>query len=137
MAKWLVKSDPETYSWEMFAKDKRTNWDGVRNYQARINLAKMVVGDEVLFYHSNRERAVFGVASVSKEAFPDETSIENQWLAIELKLEYSFDRIVTLDEIKQQPNLSSIALIKQSRLSVMTLTEAEFDKIVSLSKLPK
>ncbi len=134
MAKWLVKSDPETYSWDMFVQDNKTIWDGVRNFQARNNLAKMLIGDEVLFYHSNKERAIFGIASVSKEAFPDPTSNDTRWLAVELKYEYALNKLVSLGEIKQVPSLASIGLIKQSRLSVMQLSEVEFDTILSLAK---
>lgn len=137
MAKWLVKSDPETYSWEMFAADRITNWDGVRNFQARNNLEKMQVGDDVLFYHSNQDRAVLGTASVSKESFEDSTSNDPRWLSVELRAGTKFDNPVTLEQIKKRDSLKNIALVKQSRLSVMPLEDEEYDEIVELSNTAK
>ncbi len=129
---WLVKQEPEKYSFDDFLKDKKTVWDGVRNYQARNNLRDMKKGDQVLFYHSVTDKAVVGLAQVSKENFPDPN--DEKWLAVELKPVEKFKKAVTLDEIKAEKTLENIALIKQSRLSVMPLTKKEFEKIVSKSK---
>lgn len=134
MAFWLVKSDPETYSWEMLLKDKKTNWDGVRNYQARNNLALMKKDELVLFYHSQENaKEIVGIAKVTKESFPDNTSEDPRWLAVELKAVKRMKNSVALSDIKKNPVLSNIGLIKQGRLSVMPVTEAEFNEILALS----
>ncbi|HRP02567.1 MAG TPA: EVE domain-containing protein [Candidatus Kapabacteria bacterium] len=132
MAYWLVKSDPDAYSWENFKKDKETVWDGVRNYQARNNLRAMSLGDEVLFYHSQTEKSVIGLAIVSKESFQDPKTDDKRWLAVNLKVAYKFKNPVSLAQIKNNPTLQNIALIKQSRLSVMLLTSEEFITIVGM-----
>ncbi len=129
---WLVKQEPEKYSFDDLVKDKKTVWDGVRNYQARNNLRDMKKGDQVLFYHSVSEKSVVGLAQVSKENFADPN--DEKWLAVELKPVEKFKKTVTLDEIKSDKTLENIALIKQSRLSVMPLTRKEFEKILKLSK---
>ncbi|CAN5847515.1 EVE domain-containing protein [soil metagenome] len=129
---WLVKQEPEKYSFDDLVKDKKTVWDGVRNYQARNNLRDMKTGDQVLFYHSVSEKAVVGLAEISKENFPD--PVDEKWLAVELKPVEKFKKAVTLDEIKSEKTLENIALIKQSRLSVMPLTKKEFEKILNLSR---
>lgn len=126
---WLVKQEPEAYSWEDLLKDGKVVWDGVRNYQARNNLNKMAVGDAVLFYHSVGPRKVVGVAEVTRDAFPDPTADDVRWVSVELKPVVSLKRPVSLDEIKKDPALADIALIRQSRLSVMPLTKKEFDRI--------
>ena len=117
---WLVKQEPEKYSFDDLVKDKKTVWDGVRNYQARNNLRDMKTGDQVLFYHSVSEKSVVGLAEVSRENFPDPS--DEKWLAVEIKAVEKFAKPVTLDEIKNEKTLENIALIKQSRLSVMPLT---------------
>lgn len=127
---WLVKQEPEKYSFDDLVKDKKTVWDGVRNYQARNNLREMKKGDQVLFYHSVSEKSVVGIAQVSKENFPD--SMDENWLAVEIKPVEKFANPVTLDQIKSEKSLENIALIKQSRLSVMPLTKKEFEKILSM-----
>lgn len=129
---WLVKQEPEKYSFDDLLKDKKTVWDGVRNYQARNNLREMKKGDQILFYHSVSEKAVVGVAQVSKENFPDPS--DEKWIAVEIQPVEKFKKAVTLDEIKTEKTLENIALIKQSRLSVMPLTRKEFEKILKLSK---
>jgi predicted RNA-binding protein with PUA-like domain len=134
MRYWLVKTDPEAYSWEQFLKDKTTVWDGVRNYQARNNLKEMKTGDRVLFYNSGEDREVKGIVVVTKEFFPDPTTDDERWVAIGLKVEKKFKKYVTLDIIKNDKSLADIALIRQSRLSVMPLTEPEFQRITELSK---
>jgi predicted RNA-binding protein with PUA-like domain len=131
---WLVKQEPEKYSFDDLIKDGKTDWTGVRNFQARQYLRAMKTGDRVLFYHSVSEKAVVGVAEVSKEAFQDETDETGKWIAVEIKPIEKFQRPVTLDEIKARKNLQNIALIKQSRLSVMPLTREEFETILELSR---
>jgi predicted RNA-binding protein with PUA-like domain len=129
---WLVKSEPEAYAWETFVRDGRTAWTGVRNYAARLHLKAMRRGDGVLFYASGGPKAVIGTAEVTKPAFPDETADEPGWVAVELKAGKPLARPVTLAEIKTEPALSGVALIRQGRLSVMPLTAAEFERIVEM-----
>ena len=134
MQYWLVKQEPEKYPWAQFVRDKGTYWDGVRNYQARNNLRGMKEGDLVLYYHSVSEKAVMGIASVTTEAYPDPTAKEGDWSVVDLKPLKAITEPVTLDQIKADPKLSEIALIKQSRLSVMPLRVAEFKRILMLGK---
>ncbi len=129
---WLVKQEPATYSFDDFRKEKKTDWTGVRNYQARNFLRDMKKGDEVLFYHSGDERAVVGFSTVSKPAFPDPTADDDGWIAVELKAGKSFARPVSLAEVKAEPKLSNILLVRNGRISVMPLTKAEFDLIVKM-----
>jgi predicted RNA-binding protein with PUA-like domain len=129
---WLVKSEPESYAWETFVRDGRTAWTGVRNYAARIHLKAMRRGDGVLFYASGGPKAVIGTAEVTKPAFPDETADEPGWVAVELKAGKPLARPVTLAQIKAEPALSGVALIRQGRLSVMPLSAAEFERIVEM-----
>jgi len=131
---WLVKIEPEAYSWETFVKEKRTDWTGVRNYQARNHLKAMRTGDRVLFYASVTTKAVLGTAEVAKTAFPDTTAEDEGWVAVELKAGAALSRPVTLDQIKTEPALKNIALLRQSRLSVMPLSAVEFKKIVSMGE---
>ena len=128
----MVKQEPEKYSFDDFLKEGKTDWTGVRNYQARNNLREMKRGDKVLFYHSGSEKAVVGLAEVSRESFPDPT--DEKWIAVELKPLEKFKKPVTLDEIKAEKSLENIALIKQSRLSVLPLTKEEFNKIIDFAK---
>jgi predicted RNA-binding protein with PUA-like domain len=137
---WLVKSEPDTYGWDTFVRDGRTDWTGVRNYAARLHLKAMRPGDQVLFYHSNEGKAVVGIARVTKPAFPDTTCPEpvertaqfDGWVAVELAPVAPLKNPVTLATIKTEPALKNIALIRQSRLSVMPLKPAEFARIVKL-----
>ncbi len=131
---WLVKSDPESYSWSDLLKDKSTNWDGVRNYQARNNLRAMKKGAQVLFYHSQTDKAVMGLAKVSEESFSDQTTNDERWLAVKLDVKNTFKKPVTLELIKSNKKLTNIALIKQSRLSVMPVTKDDFDEILRLAQ---
>lgn len=131
---WLVKQEPEKYSFDDLLKDGATEWTGVRNFQARNNLRAMKTGDLVLFYHSVSDKAVVGSAKVSKEAFQDSTDDTGKWIAVEIQPIEKFKKAVTLDEIKARENLQNIALIKQSRLSVMPLSKEEFDSILKLSR---
>ncbi len=132
MKYWLVKQDPANYPFAEFAKEKKTDWTGVRNYQARNFLRDMKKGDEVLFYHSGDEKAVVGFAAVSKEAFQDPTSDEDAWIAVELKAGKPFKHPVSLASIKGEPKLSEILLVRNGRISVMSLSKSEFDQIVKM-----
>jgi len=131
MKYWLVKSEPFKYSWEMFLKDDSTYWDGVRNYQARNNLKNMKKGDLVLFYHSNEGLEVVGIAKVIRESYQDPTTNDQRWVVVDLEPVETLKKPVPLDEIKKDKRLKNIALIKQSRLSVMPLTKEEFEVIVA------
>lgn len=131
---WLVKSEPAKYSWDQFCKDGSTYWDGVRNYQARNNLQAMKAGDKVLYYHSNDGLAVVGVARVTKKAYQDPTTEDERWVVVDLEPVESLPFPITLNDIKQEKRLRDIALIKQSRLSVMPVAKKEFDLIVKKGK---
>lgn len=130
---WLVKSEPDSYSWDDLVRDGRADWTGVRNYTARNNLRAMRRGDRALYYESVTTKAVVGVAEISKPAFPDATADDPAWVAVELKPVESLKRPVTLAEIKEQPSLQQTALLRQGRLSVQPLTRAEFQRIVKLA----
>src|SRR5215475_14142542 len=112
---WLVKSEPHKYPWEQLLKDRRTFWDGVRNYQARNNLQAMKNGDPVLFYHSNEGLAVVGVARVVKEAYQDPTTEDTRWVAVDLEPLETLKTPISLDAMKQDKRLQNISLIKQGR----------------------
>lgn len=129
---WLVKQDPANYPFEQFQKEKKTDWTGVRNYQARNFLRDMEKGDEVLFYHSGDQKAVVGFASVSRPSFPDPTADEDGWIAVELKAGKKLTKPVSLAQVKADPKLADILLVRNGRISVMSLTKAEFDQIVKL-----
>lgn len=129
---WLVKSEPDTYAWSDLVRDGRTDWTGVRNYAARLHLKAMQPGDRVLYYHSGEDRAIVGVAEVTRAAFPDKTADEEGWVAVELKAIAPLARPVTLDEVKAQPKLAKMALVRISRLSVQPVTPAEFALIQKL-----
>ena len=129
---WLVKQEPEAYSWDDFVADKGTDWDGVRNYQARNNLRAMKRADRVLFYHSVGPRQVVGIARVHRTAFPDPTATDGDWSAVHLKPVKTLKNPVSLDQIKSEPSLSGVALIKNSRLSVQPLSKTAFEKIVRM-----
>jgi predicted RNA-binding protein with PUA-like domain len=129
---WMVKQEPETYSWDDFVRDGATDWSGVRNYQARNNLREMRTGERVLFYHSGKDKAVVGLAEVVKSAYPDPTADDVQWLAVDLKAIKPLKHPVPLAAIRYDKRLSQLPLIRQSQLSVMPLTKDEFDVIVAL-----
>lgn len=131
---WLVKQEPESYSFETFQGEGKTDWTGVRNYAARNNLRAMKNGDKVLYYHSGGERCVAGLAKVTKTAFPDPTAEDDTWSAVELEAGKALKNPVNLAAIKGNQKLANIALIKQSRLSVMPLTKEEYDEIIAMSK---
>jgi len=132
MNHWLVKSEPFKYSWEKFNEDGRTFWDGVRNYQARNNLKAMKEGDLVLFYHSNEGKNVVGIAKVVKEFYQDPTTDDANWVVVDLSPVESLKNPVSLEQIKAEPSLVDISLVRQGRLSVMPLKATEFDKILEM-----
>jgi len=132
MNHWLVKQEPEKYRWAQFVKDKGTYWDGVRNYQARNNLRAMRKGDLVLYYHSVSEKAVVGVAKVTREAYADPTATEGDWSVVDLKPVRALAEPVTLAQIKADAKLAGMGLLKQSRLSVSPLSAAEFKRVLKL-----
>lgn len=129
---WLVKSEPEKYSWDKFVADGRTFWDGVRNYAARNNLRAMQEGDLVLFYHSNEGKEVVGIAKVVKEAYQDPTTDDTNWVVVELSPVEKLKKPVTLAQIKADEMLKDIQLVKLSRLSVASIKPEEFDYILKL-----
>ncbi len=129
---WLVKQEPESYSFDDLLKDGKTDWTGVRNYQARNNLRAMRLGDKVLFYHSRTEKSVVGVAEVSRAEFPDPS--DEKWIAVEIKPFEKLAKPISLEQIKAEQSLENVPLIKHSRLSVMPLTKQEFETIVKMSE---
>jgi predicted RNA-binding protein with PUA-like domain len=133
---WLVKQEPSSYSWSDFIAEGQTSWTGVRNYAARNNLRKMRKGDEVLFYHSGEDKAVVGIAKVVRTAYQDSTAKEGDWSTVDLAAVKPMRRPVTLREIKANPRLKGIPLIRQSRLSVMPLAESAFQEIVKMGAHP-
>ena len=132
MNHWLVKSEPETYSWSDLVRDKRTDWTGVRNYAARLHLRAMQVGDQVFVYHSGDDKSVVGIAKVTKAAFPDTTADEEGWVAVELAAVSPFKQPVTLAQIKADVALQGMTFVRQSRLSVSPVTPVEFAKLKKL-----
>ena len=131
---WLLKSEPSTWSWNDQVKAGTEMWDGVRNYQARNNLMKMKKNDKCFFYHSVKEKSIVGIVEVYKEHYPDPTDITGRFVAVDVKAILTLKNPVTLEKIKQSKKLKNIALIKQSRLSVMPITEIEFKEIIKMSK---
>lgn len=132
---WLVKQEPADYSWPDFVRDGRTAWTGVRNYAARNHLKSMRPGDAVFFYHSGDEKSVVGLARVVRTAYPDPTADEDSWVAVDLAPAGPLPRPVTLAQIKADAALAHIALVRQSRLSVMPLRAAEFSRLRKLGGL--
>ena len=131
---WLVKQEPSVYSWADFVAEGKTVWTGVRNYTARNNLRAMRKGDAVFFYHSVTEKAVVGIAQVAREAYPDPTAKEGDWSAVDVAPEKALPKPVTLEEIKRNPKLKGMALLRLSRLSVQEVTPAEFAEIVRMAR---
>ena len=129
MNHWLVKQEPDAYAWEQFVRDKGTAWTGVRNFQARNNLRAMKKGDEVFYYHSVTGKAVGGTARVTREAYRDPSAEDGDWSCVDLVPRQACRTPVTLEQIKAEPSLREIALLRQSRLSVMPLTSAEADTL--------
>lgn len=133
MAHWLVKSEPNTYSFEDLQRDGRTVWDGVRNNAAALHLKAMKVGDEVLFYHSQEGLAVVGIARVAREAFPDQSDPSGRFVAVELEPVRPLARPVTLAEMKANPALAEMVMVRQSRLSVSPVSTAEWATILKMA----
>jgi predicted RNA-binding protein with PUA-like domain len=133
MAYWLVKSEPDVYSWEKFTEEKQTFWSGVRNYAARGHLRAMKKGDEVFFYHSNEGLAIVGIAKVLKEACQDPTTDDVRWVAVDLKVHKKLKNPVSLETIKKDKRLAGMALVRIGRLSVQPVTDTEYKVIMELA----
>jgi predicted RNA-binding protein with PUA-like domain len=129
---WLVKSEPESYSWSDLLKEGRTTWTGIRNYQARNNLRAMKKNDPVFFYHSVSEKQIVGLASVARDGYPDPTAKEGDWVCVDLVPAKTLARPVALDEIKKESSLKDILLLRNSRLSVIPLTKPQFDRLLAM-----
>ena len=132
---WLVKSEPFKYSWDQLVKDKKTFWDGVRNYAARNNLKAMAKGDQVFFYHSNEGLAIVGIAEVVKEAYQDPTTDDPNWVVVELKPVKALPKPVTLADIKADKSLADMQLVRIGRLSVSAVTPSEYKKVLKMGGL--
>lgn len=131
---WIIKSEPDAYSWDTFVKDGKTFWNGIRNYQARNNMLAMKKGDLALFYHSGTERRVMGIAKVVKEAYPDHTADDPQWIMVDIEMVKPVRKNVDLKTIKEVPELQQTRLVKQGRLSVSPLTKKQYDLILALTR---
>jgi predicted RNA-binding protein with PUA-like domain len=131
---WLVKSDPETYGWDELQKDGTTRWDGVRSYAARNHLKGMKKGDKVLFYHSQQNPGVVGIAKVAKEFYQDPTTDEDAWVCVDLSTDKPLKNPVSLPQIKAEKRLKNMTLLRIGRLSVQPVTKEEFDIILELGK---
>ena len=129
---WLLKTEPDTFSWDDLVRDKKAGWDGVRNFQARAHLKNMKKGDEAFFYHTGDEKAVVGIARVTKEQYPDPT--DNAWIAVEIAPVKKLKKPVTLAQIKSDKRLSDMVLVKAARLSVQPVKQDEFEKVIALSE---
>jgi len=136
MNHWLVKQEPDSYSWDQFVRDKGTAWTGVRNFQARNNIRAMKKGDEVFYYHSVTGKSVVGTARVVREAYSDPTAKDGDWSCVDLVPQKACRTPVTLEQIKAEPLLRDIALLRQSRLSVMPLTSSAAQMLRRLGDLP-
>ena len=135
MAYWLIKSEPSKYSWEQFTKDKKTFWDGVRNYAARNNLRAMKKGDQIFYYHSNEGTEIVGIAEVAKEAYQDPTTDNTNWVVVDVKPVKALKKPVSLAQIKADKRLANMALVKLSRLSVQPVTEDEWNTVLELAEM--
>ncbi|MFY7839426.1 MAG: EVE domain-containing protein [Lacibacter sp.] len=133
MAHWLIKSEPFKYSWDQFVKDKQTFWDGVRNYAARNNLRDMKKGDEVFFYHSNEGLEIVGIAKVVKESYQDPTTDEDAWVVVDFKPVRKLKKPVTLAQMKADPRLANMDLLRLGRLSVGKVTDEEWKIVLELA----
>jgi predicted RNA-binding protein with PUA-like domain len=132
MAHWLVKSEPDAYSWQQLIKDKETSWDGVRNFAARIHLKNMKKGDEVFYYHSNEGTDIVGIAKVSKEFYQDPTTDDDKWVSVMLKPVKALKKPVSLAQIKANKKLQNMALVRIGRLSVQPVTDEEWNIILEM-----
>ncbi|MEO9477508.1 MAG: EVE domain-containing protein [Cyclobacteriaceae bacterium] len=131
---WLIKSEPGTYSWDDLVKDKKTYWDGVRNYAARNNMKAMKVDDKCLFYHSVNDKCCVGVAKVVKEFYQDPTTDDDRWVVMDVAADFALKKPVTLEMVKNEPMLTDMVLVNNSRLSVQPVKKEEFDKIIAMSE---
>jgi predicted RNA-binding protein with PUA-like domain len=134
MQHWLVKQEPESYSWADFVRDGRTAWTGVRSYPARLSLRAMHKGDLVLYYHSVSDKHVAGIARIVREAYPDPTAEEGDWSSVDLAPVKALKVPVTLDQIKKDPKLQDMKLLKQTRLSVSPVTPVQFEQVLKLGQ---
>jgi predicted RNA-binding protein with PUA-like domain len=130
---WLVKQEPDSYSWSNFVKDGKAAWTGVRNFAARLNLRAMKKGDQVFYYHSNVGKEIVGVARVTKEAYADPTATEGDWVCVDLAPVKPLKKPIGLDVVKADKLLKNMKLVKISRLSVSPVTKEEFDRVIELS----
>jgi predicted RNA-binding protein with PUA-like domain len=135
MAHWLLKSEPFKYSWEMMVRDGRTHWDGVRNHQAALNLKAMRVGDQAFFYHSNEGKEIVGIVEIVREAYPDPSDAAARFVMVDVAPIRAVKHFVTLAAMKAEPELSELALIRQSRLSVVPVSELHWKKILQMSEM--
>lgn len=133
MAYWLIKSEPSTYSFDQLLKDKKTVWDGVRNYAARLHLRAMKKGDLAFFYHSNEGTEIVGIAKIVKEAFQDPTTTDEAWVAVEVAPHKKLKKPVSLAEIKADKRLAQMALVRLGRLSVQPVTDKEWEMVMKLA----
>ncbi|MFI5123844.1 MAG: EVE domain-containing protein [Chitinophagales bacterium] len=131
MAHWLIKSEPEVYSWDQLVKDKQTRWDGIRNYAARLHLRAMKKGDQLFFYHSNKGMEIVGIGAVVREAYPDPTSTED-WTAVDVKPVKKLLKPVSLEQIKKEKKLANMALVRIGRLSVQPVSDEEWNIIMKM-----
>ena len=131
---WLIKTEPDTFSWDDLVKKKREHWDGVRNFKARNNIKAMKLGDLCLFYHSNVGKEVIGIAEVVKEHYPDHTAEDGKWYMMDVAPVRKLKRPVTLAEVKADERLSQMKLVTNSRLSVQPVKPEEFEMILALSE---
>lgn len=131
---WLIKSEPHTYSFEQMKSDKKTMWDGVRNYQARNFMREMKKGDIALFYHSGKDRQIVGEVEIVKEYYQDPTTDDTNWVVVEVQYKYTFTNPVNLADVKAVEMLSEMHLVRNSRLSVSSVTKGEYDMIVKMAE---
>jgi predicted RNA-binding protein with PUA-like domain len=132
MAHWLIKSEPETYSWDQLVKDRQTRWDGIRNYAARLHLRAMKKGDELFFYHSNKGMEIVGIGAVAREAYPDPTADDGDWAAVDVKAVKKLQKAVSLEQIKKEKKLANMALVRIGRLSVQPVADEEWNLILKM-----
>ncbi len=131
---WLMKTEPGTYSWDDLVRDKKTHWDGVRNYQARNNMKEMKVGDMALYYHSVKEKCVVGIVKIVKEYYQDPTTTDPNWVVVDIAPIEPLKNPVTLAQIKRDDRLAQMVLVKNSRLSVQPVKKEEFDMVIAMGQ---
>lgn len=134
MAYWILKTEPSTYSIKDLKRDQETDWDGVRNYQARNNLKEMGVGDQAMIYHSVGPKEIVGIAKVIKVAYPDKTATKGDWVAVKVKFERELNKPIHLSTIKAEKFFANLSLVKQGRLSVCPVSEKEWERLLRLAE---